>query len=60
MSSLHITIDVSSEDDDYEDSIREAMKGILEGNKSGRGENDTESYGFNVVNMYRPDQATRF
>lgn len=51
MSSLHITIDVSSEDDDYEDSIREAMKGILAGNRSWRNENDTESYSFNVVNM---------
>lgn len=36
MSKIRITIDISSESDDYESSIREAMKGILDGNKSGR------------------------
>ncbi len=60
MSSLRITIDISAENDDFEDPIREAMKGILAGNKSWRNENDTESYSFSVVNVYHPDQTTRF
>lgn len=34
MPSLHITIDISAEDGNYENSIREAMKGILAGNRS--------------------------
>jgi hypothetical protein len=33
MSSIRITIDISSKSDDYEDSLREAMLGILDGNR---------------------------
>ncbi len=36
MTHIHITIDISSEHDDYESSLREAMRGILEGNRMGR------------------------
>ena len=60
MSKIRITIDILSESDDYESSIREAMKGILDGNKSGRWENDTESYEFSVKNVYEGDPETRF
>lgn len=48
MSSIRIIIDISSESDDYENSIREAMKGILEWNHMWRGENNSESYEFRV------------
>ncbi len=53
MSSIRITLDISSESDDYEDSIREAMQGILDGNKWGKNENDTDSYEFSVEHVYR-------
>ncbi len=53
MSSICITLDISSESDDYEDSIREAMKGILDGNKWDKNENDTDSYEFSVQHVYR-------
>ncbi len=52
MSSIHITIDISTKNADYEDSIREAMKGILWGDVYGREENDVESYEFSVRNVY--------
>ena len=52
MSSIRITIDTSSDSDDYDDSIREAMKGILDGNRVWRGENNTESYTFSIVPVY--------
>jgi hypothetical protein len=34
MPSIHIIIDISSESDNYQDSIQEAMKGIIAGNRS--------------------------
>ena len=52
MTKVRITIDITSENDDYENSIHEAMKGILNGNRSGRGENDIESYEFSVSSVY--------
>ena len=36
MAHIRIIIDTSSEHDDYEHSLREAMKGILAGNRMGR------------------------
>lgn len=60
MSKIRITIDISSDTEDYDDTIREAMKGILDGNKTGRGENDAESYEFSVRNVYEGDPKFSF
>ena len=52
MSEIIITIRATSEHDEYEHSLHETMKGILDGNRMGRWENDADSYEFSVTQIH--------